>query len=226
MKRETTKNVAEETLSPATAPAVETPTIIQPNGGAAIIAAKIDVTKFRVDQDYGAHIQTRKKALHVPVGAPNEKTWIWPHPHEYDDDGHDKWWWQVPILDDKANRRTYLVTPELYPELMGDVRLKMLVPYMTRQGTPGLWMFKLPEETTGRIDTWNETARYAAEEYAGKWFRLLREADCYSGLECSVVLPTPKFPEEGMQHLVNLAFRGRIITDLNHPILKDLREGS
>ena len=41
--------------------------------------------------------------------------------------------------------------------------------------------------------------------------------------EATADLPDPEWPEEGFQHLVNVAFKGRFIQTLDHPVVRRLR---
>jgi hypothetical protein len=39
----------------------------------------------------------------------------------------------------------------------------------------------------------------------------------------SVELPAPKWPDGGFKELFAKAFKSRVITEINHPVLKSLR---
>jgi hypothetical protein len=180
---------------------------------------ELDVDRLRIDQDFGAHIQTRRKALVVPVGRPDKQSWIHLHPDPKEQ-------WSVGMLDDTVNRRHYVVDPDILPEITADLVPKLLVPYATRQGSVGLWAIRLPDES-GRIDTFNESALAIVREYPAQWIRVLtnQETRSYDVLECEVEVPTPKFPEGGIRYLLKIAFRNRVIQTLDHPVLKALRGG-
>jgi hypothetical protein len=117
------------------------------------------------------------------------------------------------------------VNPEIMPEVTADVVPKLLVAYATRAGTTSLWPIRIPNEA-GRLDTYNESALSIVEQYQGQWIRVLpNEIDrCYDVLEMpSTELPAPKWLEGGFKQLFSMAFKNRVITNINHPVLKALR---
>jgi hypothetical protein len=129
------------------------------------------------------------------------------------------------VLEDKANRRVYLVEPVIAPDIISDLTLKLLVAYVSRSGAPGLWPIRLPDEG-GRLDTYNESALEIVAEHAGKWIRILcdQQEKAYSILDSPPLdCPVPKWPEGGFRWMTRIAFKGRIIKSLDHPVLQTLR---
>jgi hypothetical protein len=113
----------------------------------------------------------------------------------------------------------------LVPEVTGDLIPKLLVAYCTRQGTPGLWPIRLPDET-GRIDSYNESALAIVAEQSGRWIRVIsnQQSRSYEVLESPrTELPAPKWPDGGFNELFSIAFKERVIRSLDHPFLKHLR---
>jgi hypothetical protein len=80
-------------------------------------------------------------------------------------------------------------------------------------------------DEAGRLDTYNKSALSIIEQYPGQWIRVLpNQIDrCYDFLEPMIELPAPKWPEGGFKQLFSVAFKHRVITDINHPVLKTLR---
>lgn len=188
------------------------------NGSPIGQSPELDLEQFRIDQDFASHVQTRKTAVSISVRKPDRQRWIFIH--------HSKEWRAcVAVLEDKDNQRTYIVAPEIVPEVTADLVPKLLVTYATRQGTTSLWPIRMPDET-GRLDTYNESALSIIEQYPGQWIRVLpNQIDrCYDVLEMPAIeLPSPKWPEGGFRQLFSLAFKNRVINDINHPVLKALR---
>jgi hypothetical protein len=188
------------------------------NGSPIGHSPELDLEQFRIDQDFASHIQTRKTAVSVSVRRPDRQHWVCIHP------GRD-WRASVAVLEDKTNQRTYIVVPEIVPEVTADLVPKLLVTYATRQGTTSLWPIRMPDEA-GRLDTYNESALSIMEQYPGQWIRILpNQIDrCYDVLEMPAIeLPAPKWPEGGFRQLFSLAFKNRVINSINHPVLKALR---
>jgi len=184
-------------------------------------APNMSVVRFRVDQDFGAFIGARKIATAANASKTGRKQWVQIHPAP-------AWHVAMPLLDDDDNtQRIYAVVPDLVPELLGDVTLKLLVPYATRTGNFNLWPIRLPDES-GRLDGYNESALTIVTRYGGQWIRVLsnQEQRRYDVLEMPPIeCPAPKWPAGGFQYLFELAFQGRIIDRIDHPVLKTLRGG-
>ena len=178
---------------------------------------ELDLEQFRINQDFATHLQTRKTAVSISVRKPHPQHWVFIHP---DTD----WRVSVGVLEDKINQRTYIVVPEIVPEVTADLVPKLLVTYGTRQNTTGLWPIRLPDEG-GRLDTYNESALSIVEQHPAQWIRVLSNQidKCYDILETSIELPAPKWPEGGFKQLFTLAFKNRVINNINHPVLKALR---
>jgi hypothetical protein len=194
------------------------------NGQAALVAnppltePKLDLNEFRINQDFSLHVQARKTAVCVPVQRPDRQQWVFLHPDP-------AWRVHVALLEDKSNRRSYLVAPEIVPDVTEDLTAKLLIAYVTRTGNPGLWGVRLPDEG-GRIDTFNESALAIIASHTNQWIRILcDQADkSYSVLEAGPVeLPAPRWPEGGFQWMFDTAFKNRVIRSTEHPLLQALR---
>ena len=102
---------------------------------------------------------------------------------------------------------------------------KWLVAYVTRSGNPGLWPITL--STTGRPESYSDSARAIVREYAGQWIRVIcDQADKqYTAIDTTLELPPPRWPDGGFQWMLETAFKNRFVTSLNHPYLQFLRTG-
>jgi hypothetical protein len=188
------------------------------NGSPIGQSCELDLEQFRLDQDFASHIKTRKTAVSISVRRPDRQHWIYIHPKK-------DWRVSVAVLEDKVNQRTYVVIPEIVPEVTADLVPKLLVTYATRQGTTSLWPIRMPDEA-GRLDTYNESALSIVEQYPAQWIRVLpNQVDrCYDVLEVpSIELPVPNWPDGGFNQLFSLAFKNRVINNINHPVLRALR---
>jgi hypothetical protein len=179
---------------------------------------ELDLERFRINQDFATHVQTRKVAVSVSVRRPDRQHWIFIHADR-------RWRAAVALLEDKLNQRTFIVIPELVPELNADLVPKLLVAYATRQGNVSLWPIRMPDES-GRLDTYSESALSIVEQYSAQWIRVLpNQTDrCYDVLQSpSSELTPPKWPEGGFEQLFSLAFKNRVIDHIDHPVLKTFR---
>jgi hypothetical protein len=179
-----------------------------------------DLSEFRLDQNFGLRTQAQRKVVVVPVARPDKQQWVAIHPDP-------AWRVYVNLFEDKANRRTYLVAPDIAPEVTEDLVSKVLVSYVTRTGSPGLWPIRLPDDG-GRLDTFNESALNIVAEYAGQWVRVLvdQAEKSYSVMSSPPMeIPAPKWPDGGFAWMCETAFKNRIIRSLDHPALVALRGG-
>jgi hypothetical protein len=87
-----------------------------------------------------------------------------------------------------------------------------------------LWPLRLPGED-GRSNVWHESAREAADLALRRWVSLranmsLGAYDIYQGAES---LSEPQWADKSMEDLLNVAFRGHVINDPEHPVIKRLQ---
>ena len=176
-----------------------------------------DPAKLRIGQRFGEGQDVRRVLVTVPVQKPHRQLFFRTQPDA-------DMWLDAAILELREDRQAFLVSPELAPYLPGEAVAKVLVPTITIHGHLFLWPIRLPDEQ-GRLDEWNATAFRAAELAKSKWVRLMANmgAGTYDVLEARGQFPDPVWPALSLETLLELAFKERVITDLDHPVLKRLR---
>lgn len=122
----------------------------------------------------------------------------------------------------QEQRETYLVAPYLRSELSGDVQYKTLALATNRQGAIFIWPVRLPG-ADGRLDPWNEAAREATMLATKSWIRIASNGVGYDVFTTIAALPEPEWPEQSFEQLLRIAFRGRYINSIDHPLLRRLR---
>jgi len=151
------------------------------------------------------------------VRKPGNQTYIRVRPGEE---------WQLPsfILQLKEDGECYFVMPELYAELAQEAKPKVLYTYVTRDGNVGLWPVNLPGDD-GRLDSWSQSAHSAAQIGQRSWVRLVanRTVGAYDVMEAANLADEPVWPELSFKEILALAFRDRLITSMDHPIVRRLR---
>ena len=179
---------------------------------------ELDLKSLALSQDFSSMASVKKAILKVPINKPDAQTWFWVNP---DPD----WQMILPVIDLKEDREHYIVPPAMRDELLGEWVPKLLVGVITKQGTVMLWPIRMPG-SDGKIDTWNESALEIVRSYAGRWIRLQsnRESKSYDVIQPIGEIPPPEWPADP-KALLQIAFRGRIITSADHPIVKQLRGG-
>jgi hypothetical protein len=114
-----------------------------------------DPSYLRLSQNFAEMAGVRKLLTTVPVRRPHKQEFIRVH-------ADDTYRLETPVLELKEDRETYLVSPDLWPELPGELTPKVLYTTINRQGVLTLWPIRLPGED-GRVDQWNASALEAAE---------------------------------------------------------------
>jgi hypothetical protein len=129
-------------------------------------------------------------------------------------------------LELKEDRETYLVAPALWTGLAAEPTFssRLLVFAITRQHVPFIWPIRLAD-SKGRIDDWSRSAMDAADEAKSRWVRITANMalGAYQIDVASGQLPEPAWPDATFQEIVKIAFRDKMISDWDHPVLRRLR---
>jgi hypothetical protein len=130
----------------------------------------------------------------------------------------------MALLELKEEQEVYAVTPAVAEQVLGEVKFVELRLAVTQQGTPFFWPVPLPPND--RADnTWNLTARTAAERAETAWVRLTANmsAQCYDVHVAQTAAADPVWPDKTLQELLKIAFgNGRLIDSLEHPVIRRL----
>src|SRR5262249_43815964 len=92
------------------------------------------------------------------------------------------------------------------------------------QGVVSLWPIRLPAPDDRKTE-WPRSAREAAELAMTRWVRVKANMSlgAYEIFEAPGVVAEPVWPELSYAELLRIAFRERIITAFDHPVIKRLR---
>ena len=177
-----------------------------------------DFSKFRLSQDFASQIGVKKILTNVPVRKPSKQEFVRVHPDE-------AWRMEIALIEIKDEREVYLVAPELLGELSEFTTPACLFTTISRQKVLTLWPVKLPG-LDGRSNPWHESALDAAKLAINSWVRVSANMSlgAYEVFEARSEMPAPEWPESGMNFnsLLGIAFRGRIIDSMEHPIVNAL----
>jgi hypothetical protein len=176
-----------------------------------------DPARLRLGQNFAATVGVKKLLTQVPVRKPTRQEFVRVH-HNPD------WHLATMILELKEDREVYLVAPELYAELLGEIVPVMLYPTINRQGIISLWPCKLPGPD-GKTNPWHKSALEAAEHAIERWVRIAANMmlGAYEIFEAAGDLPEPKWPDLSLQELLKLAFKDTRIDRPDHPVVQRLR---
>ena len=128
------------------------------------------------------------------------------------------------MIDLKEDREDFLVRPEILPELMGEVVFNTIYTAINRQGVVFLWPVRLPAPDD-RKNEWARSAREAAEMAMSRWVRMKANMSL-GAFEITVAeseMAEPVWPPVSFEDLIRLAYRDRMITSLDHAVIKRLR---
>lgn len=170
-------------------------------------------------QTFATMTETKRLLTTVRVGKPNKEAWV----RTSADPNH---WIVGSVLELKdQGDETYWLTPAVRDALIGEPCLKAvrLILAVDRPGNPFFWKVALPDPN-GRSQPWVDSMVEAAKVAKSKWVRVAWSM-ATRGYEVTTaeIQAEPKWPTESIRDLLNIAFRGRIVSDLEHPVLRALR---
>ena len=176
-----------------------------------------DLSNLRLSQSYTETAGVKKLLTTVPVRKPNPQDWVRVHPDPLMREN-------FPLIELKDEREEYVVRGTLVSELVGEFVSKTLYTTVNRQGVVSLWPVRLPDPD-GREMEWHRSAREAAETAMTGWVRCKanRSLGAYEIFQANSCIAEPVWPELDFQQIIRIAFRDRLITSLDHPVIKRLR---
>jgi hypothetical protein len=176
-----------------------------------------DLDNLRLSQSFTETAGVKKLLLTVPVRKPNPQEFVRVHPsEEYRAD--------FPMIELKDDREEFIVGRHLVGELTSEIVLKTLFTAINRQGVVFLWPVRLPDPE-GRQMEWRRSMREAAEIGTSQWVRMKANMSlgAYEMSVAESAMAEPVWPEASFQDLIKIAFRDRLITNTDHPVIKRLR---
>ena len=180
----------------------------------------IESGRIRLSQNFVDLVGVKKALLTIPVRKPGKQDFIRTHPDP-------AYWLETAVLELKDDRETYLVEPDLWSQLPGEIVPMVLITAINRQGVLFLWPIRLPMED-GRHNEWHRSALEAAKLAQTKWVRVVANMSLhgYDVFEATGSIPEPKWPDKGFEEILKTAFKDKFISDLNHPVMCRLQGAS
>jgi hypothetical protein len=176
-----------------------------------------DLASLRLDQNFAETCGVKKLLRTVPVRKPNQQDFVRVHP----DPSYRE---LLPAIELKEDRELYLVGPQMQAELVTESVPSTLFTAINRQGVLFLWPVRLPGPD-GKANEWWRSAREAAELAMTQWVRIKANMSlgAYEMFAAESVMQEPDWPDLAFNELLRLAFRDRVITSHDHPVVKRLR---
>jgi hypothetical protein len=178
-----------------------------------------NLESLRLGQDFASAVGVKKLVTTIPVRKPSKEWFVRTHP---DPDYR----LQTAVLELKEDRETYLVSPTLWCGLASEATFspRLLVTAINRQGVLFHWPIRLPG-ADGKIDDWSRSALDAANEAKSRWVRVTSNMSLNAyeiGVATGLALE-PSWPDIAFQEIIKIAFRDKMISEWNHPVLRRLR---
>ena len=142
-----------------------------------------NLDRLRLSQDFANKVGVKKAIITVPVRKPDRQWFVRVHPDP-------AWRLETAVLELRDDRETFVVDPDLWPELPGELVPKVLFTAINRQGVTFLWPVRLPGED-GRGNAWNSSALEAANLATKGWVRVAANMSlgAYEVFQATAVLP-------------------------------------
>jgi hypothetical protein len=191
--------------------------ISKSEGGSALGSSIFDdLAALRTRQDFDNLVRAQRIRTRVPVAKPGRQTWFRAHPDA-------EWSMQAYLLDWEEDGTQFFVIPEIGIRLGADVKRVELRTVVTPQQTASLWPIRLPN-ADGSDNEWFASARHAASQAETAWIRIVanREARGYDVYRATADFGEPVWPDEGFAGLLKIAFAGKIVEGLDHPVVQRL----
>ena len=181
-----------------------------------VTSTSTDLMSLRLPANYGATLGVKKLLTNVPVGKPKKPQFFRTH-------ASNEMTFATMLLEQKESRESYVVLPDVAQEISELVRPVQLHAAIDRQNNVLLIPVPLPGEA-GTRNPWHESLAQAVEHAKLKWLRITANmhTGAYDVYEAEAALPDPEWPAHDIDALVEVAFRGKIITSLDHPVVQSL----
>jgi hypothetical protein len=179
---------------------------------------EIDVNALRKYGDQAVSIIFENSLSNVSVRKPKKSEFIRTHDKP-------EFCLKTGIIEmDDEQRLYYLVAFHLLEQLKSETKAVILYTCINRKGELFIWPVK-SHGSDGSRNKWSSSALDAAEKAKEKWVRVVANMGKgkYDVIVAKDDLPAPDWPDISFDKLINLAFKGRYITDINHDVLKELR---
>jgi hypothetical protein len=176
----------------------------------------VSLKDLRLPANYGAKLGVKKMLTTVPVGKPKKPQFFRTHQAE-------DMTFTAMILEQKETRECYMVAHDVAQQISELVRAVQMHAAIDRQNNVFLIPVPMPGES-GTRNPWHESLAQAVEHAKMKWLRITANMHMggYDVYEADGALPEPEWPDHTIESLIEVAFRGKIITSLDHPVVQTL----
>jgi hypothetical protein len=170
---------------------------------------------LRLSQNFGQTLGVKKVLTTVPVTKPSKDRFF--RTHESPDRVYPAW-----TLEETGKGETYIVSEEVASVLGTLVRAVELYVAIDRQNNLFLIPVPLPGGK-GVRNSWHESRLQAVIRARSVWLRICSNdaSKGYDIYEATASLPEPNWPDITLDELLEIAFRGRILATVDHPVVQE-----
>jgi hypothetical protein len=180
-----------------------------------------DPARYRLDQDNFSDLGITEEVAHVPVTAPRPDWWVRTHASE-------EYHLTMGLVEMKTQRELYLVDKDLWPRLRTEPLFHYRALYLgvNTECQPFIWPVRLPD-SGGRQQPWVTIPCQAVELAKTNWIRIFWDPETrqHKIRKTDGDYAEPKWPRLSFSELLAIAFKDRIISDVDHPVLQKLLRG-
>jgi len=128
-------------------------------------------------------------------------------------------------------RDPYLVMPNIAKQKDEDtISPRLIVRYVTMAGDEALWPIKLNPLDGGKGNAWNTSALNILKLAESGWIRIVSNLKSghyrHQPSKKTLDVVPPQFTDRAFEDLINIAFKDRIVTTLDHEIWDILENGA
>ena len=178
-----------------------------------------DLAKLRVSQDFLETTNVKKLLTTVPIRKPAAQDFVRVHPSpQYRE--------LFAFIELRDDREIYVANLAAVPELQTECFIATLFTAINRTGVLFLWPVRVPA-TDGRANDWHVSAATAAQQAMARWIRVKSNMSlrAYEIFQAESAIPDPVWPDLSFSEITRIAFKDRLITSPDHPVIKRLRGG-
>jgi hypothetical protein len=177
---------------------------------------KTNLKVLRLQANYGATLGVKKILTVVPVRKPRKPEFFRTHSSA-------DMTFSGMVYENKEKSEHYLLAPDVASHISELVRAVELHAAIDTSNNVFLIPLPLPDEL-GNRNPWHESLAGNIAHAQNNWIRISANKDVqgYDTFEATGNLPQPQWPGHDIETLVDIAFRGKIITDLDHPVIQKL----
>ena len=187
-----------------------------PRPGSATSEDRFSLSALRLSTDYMAAAGVKKVITTVPVRRPPKTAFIRVRPGT-------EWAFTTVVLEQKEQGEWYVVAKDLWSSIPGELVAVTFYVATTREGTLFLIPSRMPGPD-GKMNPWHESLIEALHLAMSSWVRIMANMNLggYDVLQAQGDIPEPTWPDLDLQKIVDIAFRGRRIDSLDHPVVRSL----